>query len=209
VTKKYSAIIKPWNKQVEVVHGENVLELLTKNHLYIDSECGGSGTCGKCQIRIKGEHETEIPDSPTDKDIAEGNCLACQTHIHGDVEITVPEDSRIGEPQILTKCEFVKCENIVPMVDKYWLELPAPTLTDNISDLERLQRALKSHVGDLSIGIDLDIIRNLGRTLRESDWSVTVTLAEHECGFEITNVEPGNTTSRKFGLAIDVGTTTG
>jgi uncharacterized 2Fe-2S/4Fe-4S cluster protein (DUF4445 family) len=208
VTKKYSALIKPWNKRVEVAQGETVLEVLTAQHIYIDSECGGAGTCGKCQIQIEGEYETDSAGSEPDKEIEKGNCLACQTRILGNVEITVPDDSRIGEPQILTKCEFVKLENLAPMVDKYWLELPAPTLTDNISDLERLQRALKSHVGDQSVGIDLDIVRKLGRTLRESNWSVTVTLVEHECGFEITNVEPGNTTSRKFGLAIDIGTTT-
>jgi uncharacterized 2Fe-2S/4Fe-4S cluster protein (DUF4445 family) len=208
VTKKYSALINPWNKRVEVAQGETVLEVLTAQHIYIDSECGGAGTCGKCQIQIEGKHETEDTGIQTDKDIVHGNRLACQTKILGDVEITVPADSRVGEPQILTKCELIKIQNIAPMVDKYWLELPAPTLTDNISDLERLQRALRGQVGDQSIGIDLEMVRKLGKTLREGDWNVTVTLVEHECGFEITNVETGNTTSRKFGLAIDIGTTT-
>jgi uncharacterized 2Fe-2S/4Fe-4S cluster protein (DUF4445 family) len=112
VTKKYSATIKPWNKQVEVVHGDTVLEVLTAQHVYIDSECGGAGTCGKCQIRIEGKYETVETGLQTDKEIAQGNRLACQTKILGDVEITVPADSRIGEPQILTKCEFVKIENL-------------------------------------------------------------------------------------------------
>lgn len=201
-------MIKPWNKQAEVVHGQNVLELLTAQHIYIDSECGGAGTCGKCQIHIAGKYETEETEGQTDKEIGRDCCLACQTQILGDVEIFVPPDSRIGEPQILAKCDILEIENLVPMVHKYWLELPVPTLTDNISDLERLQRALKSQIKDRNIGIDLKIIRKLGRILRESNWNVTATLVEFDGGYEITNLEPGNTTGRMFGLAIDIGTTT-
>ncbi|MDI6887984.1 MAG: ASKHA domain-containing protein, partial [Candidatus Thermoplasmatota archaeon] len=162
------------------------------------------GKCGKCKVQVKGKYRTEKTELLTKEELAEGYCLACQTQIEGHVEIFIPPSSRLGEPQILTKSEIIKVEKIAPVVDKYWLKLPLPTLTDNISDLERLQRALKYQ----DVSIDLNILRKFGRILRESNWDVTVTLTELDGKHEITNIEAGNTTSRKYGLAIDIGTTT-
>ncbi|MDI6856469.1 MAG: ASKHA domain-containing protein [Candidatus Thermoplasmatota archaeon] len=202
--KKYTALLQPWNKKVEVAEGENVLKLLTAQKLYIDSVCGGIGKCGKCKVQVKGKYRTEKTELLTKEELAEGYCLACQTQIEGHVEIFIPPSSRLGEPQILTKSEIIKVEKIAPVVDKYWLKLPLPTLTDNISDLERLQRALKYQ----DVSIDLNVLRKFGRILRESNWDVTVTLTELDGKHEITNIEAGNTISRKYGLAIDIGTTT-
>ena len=50
----------------------------------------------------------------------------------------------------------------------------------------------------------LDLLRELGGTLRRSDWKVTAVL----CDDLLIAVEPGDTSSRRFALAFDLGTTT-
>ncbi|MEW6070743.1 MAG: 2Fe-2S iron-sulfur cluster-binding protein, partial [Candidatus Thermoplasmatota archaeon] len=149
--KKYQVILKPWDKKVEVSVGENILKLLTAQGLYIDSVCGGIGKCGKCKVQVMGKYKTKKTELISKKEIEEGYCLACQTQIKGDVEIFVPPSSRLGEPQILTKSEIIKIEKVAPLINKYRLKLPRPTLTDNISDLERLQRVLKYQNVDIDL----------------------------------------------------------
>ena len=51
---------------------------------------------------------------------------------------------------------------------------------------------------------DLAVLRNLGGTLRTSDFKVTAVVADET----LIAVEPGDTTGRAFGLAFDLGTTT-
>ena len=51
-------------------------------------------------------------------------------------------------------------------------------------------------------------LQGLSTKLRENGWKVTVTIAKHQDIWQILKVEPGDTTERHYGLAVDVGTTT-
>ena len=56
-----------------------------------------------------------------------------------------------------------------------------------------------------------ELIRELPAVLRESDWKITLLLLHGKRQEEpdrIIDVEPGDTTSRLYGLAVDIGTTT-
>ena len=95
-----------------------------------------------------------------------------------------------------------------PLSTKLYLELPAPSLEDKISDLERLYREIR-RVQDIPImQTGLSNIRRLGELLRSSDWKVTATLGIRNDTTEIVIIEPGNTSQRNFGLCFDIGTTT-
>ena len=51
----------------------------------------------------------------------------------------------------------------------------------------------------------------MASALREKDWKVTVTLANSRKKggkVQLINIEPGDTTSRNFAVAVDIGTTT-
>ena len=87
-----------------------------------------------------------------------------------------------------------------PAVRKRYLELPEPSLADQVTDLERVLGELT----DLGTGADLAVLRALGSTLRASDFKVTAVVADET----LIAVEPGDTTGRAFGLAFDLGTTT-
>ncbi len=87
-----------------------------------------------------------------------------------------------------------------PAVQKRYLELTEPTLEDQTPDLDRVLAAMD----DLELHAPLELVRGLGRTLRDADWKVTAVL----CDDELIEVEPGDTTARRFALAFDLGTTT-
>jgi uncharacterized 2Fe-2S/4Fe-4S cluster protein (DUF4445 family) len=48
------------------------------------------------------------------------------------------------------------------------------------------------------------VLRTLGRDLRRANWDVTAVVADEE----LIDVEPGDTTGRRFAIAFDLGTTT-
>jgi uncharacterized 2Fe-2S/4Fe-4S cluster protein (DUF4445 family) len=109
--------------------------------------------------------------------------------------------------QILTTTEVVKLEELDPPVMRFHFELSEPTLSDNLSDLDRLKRALSDHgIGEF-MG-HLPVMRRMSDLFRKSNWDVTATVVEDgECN-ELVHLEKGDTTARNFGLAVDVGTTT-
>ena len=51
-------------------------------------------------------------------------------------------------------------------------------------------------------------LRRLGRLVRENDWDITVTLGHRGHTVEVVAFEPGDTSKRNYGVAVDVGTTT-
>ena len=187
-------------RPVRVPSGVTLFDAASWNGIAIDSTCGGHGTCKKCRIRI-----ADDPPTPTSLDIRAysgdelraGWRLACRTIATQDATIEVPPLTT--RPKAATV--GVGRQVIVrPAVVKRYLELTEPTLSDQATDLERLL----AHLDDLEPRAELDVLRTLGRTLRESDYAVTAVVVDDV----LVAVEPGDTTGRLFGIAFDLGTTT-
>jgi uncharacterized 2Fe-2S/4Fe-4S cluster protein (DUF4445 family) len=85
-------------------------------------------------------------------------------------------------------------------VQKRHIVLDEPTMEDQRSDFERVQDALE----DLEPRAGLPVLQTLGRVLRRADWDVTAVV----CDEELIDLEPGDTTARRFAIAFDLGTTT-
>jgi uncharacterized 2Fe-2S/4Fe-4S cluster protein (DUF4445 family) len=188
------------DRPVRVPQGVTLFDAASWNGIAIDSTCGGHGTCKKCRVRFKAE--PPVPTSLdlrayTAQEIKDGWRLACRTPAITDADVEVPPLTTrpkaatvgVGRQVILR-----------PAVRKRYLELAEPSLTDQVSDLERVLGELT----DLSPGADLAVLRTLGSTLRQSDFKVTAVVADET----LIAVEPGDTTDRAFGLAFDLGTTT-
>lgn len=88
---------------------------------------------------------------------------------------------------------------------KLYVELSPPRLGDNRADVERLLAALPADSG--AVSVPLNVMRRTSGILRESDWRVTVTLGRTGGGWRLLALEPGDTTGRQYGLAVDAGTT--
>ncbi|HIE43558.1 MAG TPA: DUF4445 domain-containing protein [Candidatus Omnitrophica bacterium] len=221
---------KPSNKSIEVPKGTDLLAAAVACGLPITSSCGGQGVCGRCRVIVKSGHINTDPTGRISKeDRKKGYVLACRTTVHSDVEIEVPPESRLEKLEVLTeeakeerlaglyikgvevKSAPVEEEELFihsPLATKLYLKLPPPTLEDNISDMERLYREIKKKTDITLMQTGLANVKKLGRLLRESNWSVTVTLGKRNGTTEIVLIEPGDTSKRNFGIALDIGTTT-
>lgn len=211
----------PDEVKIPVEDGENLLAVAANAGVYIHAYCGGDGVCGKCKCKIeKGEADAEGP--PADSD---GFRLACQTTVKGDLVVSIPEETTKDGQSLKRKpkttrtisarsmSELVGQWQLDPPVEKRCLKLPPPSVDDNIPDLQRLLRAIRKGCYDCAEPTydHPQLLQELPFTLREADWEVTVIMLRGKRSEEpdrIIAVEPGDTTDRLYGLAMDIGTTT-
>ena len=171
-----------------------------ENGIAIDSTCGGHGTCKKCKVRVvKGDVPVGTLDprafSPTE--LREGWRLACRAGAREDLVIEVPPLQTRPKAALAGVGRHVILR---PSVQKRHLVLEEPTLEDQRSDLQRVLDA----VDDLEPQASVELLRELGGILRKSNFDVTAVV----CDEELIDVEPGDTTARRYAIAFDLGTTT-
>jgi len=225
---KYTVVFQPGEAKTEVEPKTTILEAAAEASLYINSLCGGEGVCGKCRV-----HVTRGEAKPTSHslrflsrdEIKSGFVLACRTEINDNLEIWVPPEARLEEEQILTTESMVCYDQpqdlqvsdtmdipsllYLPITKKVYLSLPEPTLTDNVSDLDRLYREIRKRIPAPYLETSLSTLKGLAQMLRQSKWQVSATLYPHdEHCVEILTLEPGDTCAENYGIACDIGTTT-
>ncbi len=218
--KEYFVLtVRPFNKRIPVRKGNDILSSLIKGNIFITSSCGGKGVCGRCKVKIlKGDFYSEPTGKLTEEEKNNNIYLACRTTILGNLEIEILPSTII--PERIEK-EFEKGEEFEhiqidikslfrfsPLVKKVFLRLPSPSFNDNLSDYERLLRGLKKYLNKEIFNIDISNLRKLPGLLRTSLWEVTVSYFEESENVEIINIEPGDTSKKNYGIAVDVGTTT-
>jgi uncharacterized 2Fe-2S/4Fe-4S cluster protein (DUF4445 family) len=187
-------------REARVLAGTTVFDAASWNGVAIDSTCGGHGTCKKCKVRVvSGAIEPSEIDKRafTQLELDGGWRLACRALAREDLAIEVPPLQTRPKAALAGVGRHV---NLRPAVQKRYLELSEATLEDQTSDLERVLAAMD----DVELRAPLELLRGLGRTLRDADWKVTAVL----CDDVLIDVEPGDTSARRFAIAYDLGTTT-
>jgi uncharacterized 2Fe-2S/4Fe-4S cluster protein (DUF4445 family) len=168
-TGEIKVVFEPDGISTEMARGRTVLEIAQQAKVDIYSPCGGQGLCGRCAVRIEGDFERLAPPPPhIDREM--GFVLACKSQPTGDVIVTIPPGSRTDAAQILEEHR----EGIVelsPIVHKLYLELPEPTVSDNICDIMRITRGIG--LGLQELRAPLTLVREVGGILRDADWQVT------------------------------------
>ena len=222
-----SVTFQPDNKTVTAQNGQTLLEIAAQAGVTIHNLCGGEGVCGKCRVKLvqgKASTTSKVIAFLNKKELQEGYVLACQTQVvQEDVTVWIPPESRQEDDQILTVDHIVQYEEPAaleetpsaevpyyqPLCRKFYLSLPPPTLTDNLSDLDRIFRELRKNNQEHIPNADFHALVGLAQTLRENDWAVTATvhMKDSDCP-TLRAIEPDDTTAHNFGVAIDVGTTT-
>ena len=203
----------PDNKKVVVLGEVNLLQAAAEAGILVKGSCGGDGTCGRCKLIIKeGNYKTEQTGKLTKEQLAGGYVLACQTTAESDLVVEVPETSRLSEHQVLleeaTEGEIILQTAIDPLFKKVKIELPEPSLTDSMDDIERLKMAVSKETGIDNLRVSLNTVSNIPGILRKEKWKVTVSLTDVLGYTEIAAVEAGWDYDKYYGLAIDIGTTT-
>ncbi|MEW6487729.1 MAG: ASKHA domain-containing protein [Thermodesulfobacteriota bacterium] len=223
--KRHSVRFLPDDVTIDVYReAENLLRVAMVAGVHVNASCGGAGTCGKCKVRIpEGEHRTQPSSKLSAGEWDDGYRLACQTEILGDLVVEVPVESRYEKAVLARKVTRATVEHVLsaarlgaefagekpdPAVTKVYCELSPPTEESNVSDMGRLGQVLKRDHGIARIGADYPVLRTLSSTLREGAWKTTATVMHTQGSHRLLRVEPGDTRSRVFALAIDIGTTT-
>ena len=227
----------PYEKDVVVKRGENLLRAALEAGVHINASCGGEGHCGKCRVLIKsGEAECRECKKLTPQELEVGYRQACRTTILSDLEVFIPPESQLDKSALERKKDTQSSgrhvssqilEKLVsgawfnPALRKHFLEIEPPSMQDNTNDLSRLLLSLKKQYNIENVSVDFLVIKKLSQILRQADWKVTVTLVqtrvESQLGEyqlrgsrrpKLINVEPGNTVDTHYSVVLDIGTTT-
>jgi uncharacterized 2Fe-2S/4Fe-4S cluster protein (DUF4445 family) len=216
----------PHNRTIEVSEGDSLIRAALQAGVHINASCGGEGVCGKCRILLEEGMVSEgVSERLTQEDLENGYRLACLSRISEDVTIRVPIESAIDRsvfdkrvtPRSTARIKQMDFESLkeqglfIPPVEKVYLELPLPDAQNNMPDVTRLIEYLKLQADEHKLELTLPVIRKLPAILREHDFKITVTLVRpvrDDGKTQITNIQPGDTTSENYAIALDVGTTT-
>jgi len=199
-TGRVRLVFRPDGGEVRVPVGTTVFDAASWNGIAIDSTCGGHGTCKKCKVRIAAGEvpiDTLDPRAFSPDELRDGWRLACRAAAEHDLEVDVPPLQTRPKAALVGVGRHVILR---PSVQKRFVQLEEPSMDDQASDLERLLAA----IDDLELRVELGAARGLGRTLRASNYEVTAVI----CDDVLIDVEPGDTTERRFAIAFDLGTTT-
>ncbi len=199
-------LFEPYGIRIDAEPGETVLEAARASGIGIRSECGGAQTCGKCKI-ISREGLSEVTKGErrvlTKQQLAEGYRLACAAKVLPGFEritIAVPTESVLRERRFMEP-GLGRQVRAAPAIEKVLMELPPPTMSDRKSDEERLLGTLEAH-GLHRVEIEAQGLRELSKLLPKQKKLTAVMWGRSR----VISVEAGDTRSRLFGLAVDVGT---
>lgn len=199
-------------KTLDIRKDENLLQSLKRQGVYLIASCGGKGICGKCRVKIiEGAYDTVPSGKLTPEDINSGIVLACQTVPKSDISVEIPKESQIVIGDVL---EISKAEDLLgifrssggilsPLVKWAPLLISPPTADDNRSDLDRLVQSLDA-AGFNRMRFSRRFISSMGDRLREAGWRVLLGYID---GPEAIFLSP-NVPYKKYGIAVDIGTTT-
>ncbi len=206
----------PQHKTTLVPKGTLLLKAMQQAGIQIDSACGGQGVCGRCRVIIEeGEYNTETTTQLTTDECKDGCCLACLTIVEGDLLVRIPPQIEVGKEKILAGDEEIGAKidlghwQISPRTKKVHLCLPRPSLDDNLSDYERLRRGLaRQGFAAKHLHCELPLLRKMADILRRHNFEITATLVRNDTVIDLIDIEGGDVSRHRYGLAIDVGTTT-
>ncbi len=199
---KFQITYLPQNISTHAPEGTTVFNAANWAGLAIDSTCGGRGTCGKCKVLMQtGANSVTEADRKflSGKEIAEGWRLSCRAPVHRESVVLVPRLMTAPKAALLGYGRHVALN---PNVAKVFLKLAEPTLQDQRSDLQRVTEALREP--GYQVHAEAPVWRSLPKTLRGNNWQVTAVIV----GDELIAIEPGDTTDKMYGIALDIGTTT-
>ena len=199
--------ILPGRHVLDTKPGTTILKSAHAGGVDITATCGGRGRCTSCRVKLVAGtappptimDELQLGDTL----VREGYRLSCQW------PVTEPVTVQIAPPLDDTTFQILGGERPAgapaPISIDAGIRKRTVTVTlpkdehQQTSDVEALVAATGGTVEDVPTGL----LKGLPATLRDRDGLVTVTTF----GRHVLAVEPDDTALHKFGLAIDIGTT--
>jgi len=182
--------------------------------------CGGQGRCGRCVVVVQeGRVRRRSLARLTSGEVEQGYALACQTVVESDVTVYVPPEGTElvrPEPSTLAGKEAplaISCDYAAaPWIQKHHLLIDPPSLDDNTTDFERVERELSRQHGLPGLTTTLPVMRELPQALRRANWNLTAvvemgTWCDPNGTPRLIDIRQGDTTEQTLGIAVDIGTT--
>jgi len=199
---------EPIGRRTTVEHGTTALAAALKAGIGLETVCGGEGTCGKCRVRILHGSVSSVSEQEAKllraRELDTDTRLACCTKVMSDSRIYLPSSSLSKAQELSISGREGQQMRLDSPIRKRVLSLREPSLEDVRSDLTRIADAYEESLGKALPHMDLRTMREIGIALREGDWVATVATYG---GTHVTAVEGGDTSTRCFGIAVDLGTT--
>jgi uncharacterized 2Fe-2S/4Fe-4S cluster protein (DUF4445 family) len=204
--KTHRVLFAPSFTEVLEEEGKSFLDSARRAGIYIPSDCGGKGQCGRCRIRLiegnGGPFSQEEFDFISGVDRELGYRLACRTQVLGEATVWVPGDHLLDSGP--AKKEFPqRLKGTDPAVKGYCLDL-SEEKNNSSHDSEKIIRLLKVHFGLKDLTYDSTVLEDMTGIIREGRQKVTALVWMDQ---EIIALRSG-WDKTCFGLAIDIGTTT-
>lgn len=169
--------------------------------------CGERGRCRSCRVRLtKGKFS---PPSLADRvqlgaeGVREGFRLGCQTQILADCQIEIAPAKEETSHQIFHNDDGQPYAGTVPEsgIEKHLIKAKAPEDEHEMtSDIEEILAVLPNNI---SRQLSVEVMRKIPNALRDDDGNLTVTTFNNQ----IIDLETGDTTTHRYGMAFDIGTT--
>jgi len=197
----YELIIKRQDevRTITARAGENLLEVLTGNNIYINQACGNNHTCGKCQVYIKCQPVPPISEAEAKllgpDNLKRGLRLACFLQISSNMIVQIKEQQ---DMKIVSAGPAFTGE-INSSLKKITVTVAPPSLEEPRDDVARLVQALRRP--DCTIAYTP--LQQLPLLLTAGEGDLSCTLYENE----IIALAPADEI-RMAGIAMDIGTTT-
>jgi uncharacterized 2Fe-2S/4Fe-4S cluster protein (DUF4445 family) len=139
---KYTIHLASENMEIQAEEGQTVLEALIAAGIFLRTDCGGKGSCGKCRIKILSplKESASAPEESEIKilgpsDLRAGFRLACRLTVSENIRLIVPETSRLsaevaqkGLPTLFDKLTALKSQRI-DIPESYGLAVDLGTTT--------------------------------------------------------------------------------
>ena len=111
-------------KELEVTPGDNLMNTLASQGIFLPSACGGKANCGQCKVQVTDGGGTILPTETgffQRRQIKEGWRLACQVKVKDNLQIAVPE-SALSVKKL--ECEVISNKNVATFIKEFTVRLP-------------------------------------------------------------------------------------
>jgi len=212
----------PENIAVEAEKGSSLMEVARLAGVFVETPCGGKGTCQKCRVKITSSEgnrksvkgalicQTAVPDESITVEISK-SAYGKSSAIKGQFENFTDPSEYLPE----SKKAFLKKVN---------LQIAKPAPLDGLSDIDRFSKAFTKKTECKAVEMPLNVLAVLPEKLRNSDsLSSQQTGASADSGFfpegevqvfyfaenDIAKiVDISKKIQKAYGIAVDIGTTT-
>lgn len=183
---------------------KTVLRALIDGGVFLEANCGGRGTCGKCKIQVA-QGQVMDKNGLAVQPASDNTYLACQVYPQTDITIILKKAQASQKGQATE----ISVDDDMPLVRKVVLAPAYPTVDNHYSLQEMIQQALapgttNSCLPGAGFIDNAAMLRRLSEVVETKPELITITLLEQQA----IAVEAHDTAKVLYGVAFDIGTTT-